>query len=184
MKRIFKYIKFLYLRVFLSNTEYARYIGVKIGDNCRIYIRDFGSEPWLITIGNKVTITHGVRFINHDGSTWLIEDHKGRRQLFRRIQIGNNVFVGMNSIILPGIKIGNNVVVAAGSVLTKSVPDNTIVGGNPARYITSFDRYRNKVLNEYVSNSDIDFNESYKDRVNKICDPSFKDNIGVKYESK
>ena len=126
MKFLNKIIDY-YNRYTKTNIQYAREIGVEIGSNCRVYIRDFGSEPWLITIGNKVTITNGVRFINHDGSTWLISDEKGRRQLFRKIVIGNNVFIGMNAIIMPGVKIGDNVVVAAGSVVTKSIPSGYIV---------------------------------------------------------
>lgn len=161
----------------MSNLEYAKYLGVEIGDNCRLFTKDFGSEPWLIRIGNKVTITNGTRFINHDGSTWLIDDEKGRRQLFRKIVIGNNVFIGMNVILMPGVKIGDNVVVAAGSVVTKSIPNNTIVGGNPARYICEFEDYKKRVLENYTSNSDMDFNLSYKDRVNKIVDHTFKPEI-------
>lgn len=160
-----------------TNIQYARGVGVKIGSNCRIYIRNFGSEPWLITIGNKVTITNGVRFINHDGSTWLISDEKGRRQLFRKIVIGNNVFIGMNAIIMPGVKIGDNVVVAAGSVVTKSIPSGYIVGGNPTKIITDFNTYKQRVLEKYASNSDIDFSKNYKDRVNEILDVSMKDEL-------
>jgi acetyltransferase-like isoleucine patch superfamily enzyme len=158
----------------LDNIAYGRYLGTKIGKDCRIYTKDFGSEPWLIEIGNHVTITSGVRFINHDGSTWLIGDEKGRRQIFKRIIIGNNVFVGVNSIILPGVKIDDNVVIAAGSVLTKSVPAGSMVGGNPAKIIGSFDTYKKRVLETYVSNDDMDFNLSYEDMVNEILDTSFK----------
>lgn len=174
MKRIISKIKSLYHYHTKSNLEYAKHLGVTIGDKCRVYIKDFGSEPWLIKIGNKVTITHGTRFINHDGSTWLIDDEKGRRQLFRRIEIGNNVFIGMNTIILPGIKIGDDVVVAAGSVLVKSIPSGSIVGGNPAKIIGSFDDYKKRVLETYVSNQEMDFNLDYKSMVNQIVDPSFK----------
>lgn len=174
MKKIVSKIKGYYYRFALSNIAFARHIGVDIGKDCRIYTKDFGSEPWLIQIGNKVTITNGVRFINHDGSTWLISDGEGRRQLFRRIMIGNNVFIGMDTIILPGVKIGNNVIVAAGSVVTKSVPDNYIVGGNPARIILDFDTYKKRVLTEYVSNEDIDFSKNYRDRILEIVDESFK----------
>lgn len=174
LKKIVDRLKYWYVNYNKSNIEYAKYLGVKIGDQCRIYIKDFGSEPWLITIGDKVTITAGVKFINHDGSTWLISDEKGRRQLFRRIVIGNNVFVGINSIILPGVKIGDNSVVAAGSVVAKSVPPGSVVGGNPARYIMSFEHYRKRVLENYVSNSEMDFSLSYRERIDKILDQGFK----------
>ncbi|MDF0708335.1 acyltransferase [Flagellimonas okinawensis] len=174
MKKLLQKLKAYYHWYTKSNIEYARHLGVEIGENCRIYIRDFGSEPWLIKIGKKVTVTHGVRFINHDGSTWLISDEKGRRQLFRRIEIGNNVFIGMNSIILPGIHIGDNVIIAAGSVVTKSIPSGYIVGGNPAKIIMDFDSYEKKVLESYVSNQELDFSKDYKNRVLEIVDESFK----------
>ena len=177
MKKLLNIIKSYYHRYTKSNIDFARMIGVKIGKNCRIYIRDFGSEPWLISIGNKVTVTHGVRFINHDGSTWLISDEKGRRQLFRRIEIGNNIFIGMSSIILPGVKIGDNSIIAAGSVVTKSVPSGSIVGGNPAKVIMDFDTYKKRVLDTYVSNEEMDFSKNYKERVMEILDESFKDNL-------
>lgn len=177
MRKLLEKLKSIYRNFSMSNLEYARYLGVNVGENCRIFTKDFGSEPWLITIGNKVTITNGTRFINHDGSTWLIDDEKGRRQLFRRITIGNNVFIGMNVILMPGVKIGDNVVVAAGSVVTKSIPTNTIVGGNPAKFICDFEVYKKRVLENYTSNSEMDFNLNYKDMVNKIVDTTFKPEI-------
>lgn len=53
---------------------YAKYKGVEVGNNCRLYISDFGSEPFLITIGDNVTITAGVKILTHDGSAWLVRD--------------------------------------------------------------------------------------------------------------
>ncbi|SDR00258.1 acyltransferase [Flagellimonas zhangzhouensis] len=174
MKKILHILLDRYRILKLSGVEYAKYKGVKIGDNCRFLTSTVGSEPWLIEIGNWVTVTSGVRFITHDGSTWLIRDEKGRRQLFRRIIVGNNVFIGINSIIMPGVKIDDNVIIAAGSVVTKSVPNNVIVGGNPARIIGDFDNYKKKVLENYISNSEIDFKKSYRTRVEEVLDSSFK----------
>ena len=122
MKRIFRLLVDAYHLITKSGVGYARYKGVKVGEFCRIYIRSFGSDSFLIEIGNKVTITSGVKIITHDGSTWLMNDEKGRRYLFKKVVIGNNVFVGVNAIIMPGVKIEDNVIVAAGSVVTKSIP--------------------------------------------------------------
>lgn len=163
---------------FKSNIEYLRFKGIEIGENCRVYTRNFGSEPWLISIGNNVTITSGCSFITHDGSTWLIRDERGRRFLFRKIKIGNNIFIGTNSIILPGVEIHDNVIVAAGSVVTKSIPSGKIVGGNPAKIIGSYEDYKTKVLLNYPSEEDIDFNETYESRINKILDKTFKKLLG------
>src|SRR5690606_17596805 len=159
MKKLLNKIKTRIKLLTLSPVEFARSVGVTVGENCRLYINSFGSEPWLISIGNKVTITTNVLLLTHDGSTWLVEDKKGRRQLYRRIIIGNNVFIGKNSIILPGVKIDDNVIVAAGSVVTKSVPSGKIVGGNPAKIIGDFDTYKHRALSSYISNSEINFNK-------------------------
>lgn len=158
----------------MSGVEYARYKGVKVGDDSRVYTRLFGSEPWLIEIGNKVTIAPKVQFITHDGSTWLFSDEKGRRQLYRKVVVGNEVFVGINSIILPGVKISSNVIVAAGSVITKSIPQGKIVGGNPAKIIGDYFSYEKKVLDTYVSNSEMNFESDRKTRIDMVLDPSFK----------
>ena len=137
--------------IFYDKVAAARYLGVSVGKRCRIYIRNFGSEPFLISIGDNVTITNGVKLLTHDGATWLIRDEKGRRYNYGSITIGNNVFIGANSILMPGVSVADNVIVAAGSVVTKSIPTNTIVGGNPAKKIGSFQDYRDKCLETCMS---------------------------------
>lgn len=139
----------------LKGDEYAaRARGVKIGDGCRIYTSSFGWEPWLISIGDRVTVTSGVQFITHDGATWLLRDEKGRRYRYAPIEIGNDVFIGVNSIILPGVRIGNRVIVGAGSVVSRSIPNNCVVAGVPARFIKTFDEYERRGLTKFRSNAD------------------------------
>lgn len=72
MRFLYKVLDILYYIIF-GPIKYARYKGVHIGDECRIYIRSWGSEPFLISIGDNVTITSGVKFITHDGSTCLVK---------------------------------------------------------------------------------------------------------------
>lgn len=174
MKRIFNKLLDLFYLSTRDGIFNARRKGVKVGTNCRIYTTTFGSEPWLIEIGNKVTVTAGVRILTHDGSTWLFNDKKGRRFLYRKTIIKNNVFIGTNSIIMPGVIIEDNVIVAAGSVVTKSVPSGVIIGGNPAKIIGDFDTYKAKNFSNYVSESEMDFTKSYKKRILEIVDQSVK----------
>jgi acetyltransferase-like isoleucine patch superfamily enzyme len=118
--------------------------GLKLGQDVRIIGKpDFGEEPYLIEIGDHVTVSSRVSLITHDGATWVFRDrpeYKGL-QRFGRIKIGNNCFIGERSIVMPGVSIGDNCVVGAGSVVTRSVPDNCVVAGSPARYICSYEGF-------------------------------------------
>lgn len=145
----------LYTYYIKGGVAYARKIGVKIGEDCRVYTRCFGTEPHFISIGSNVTITKGVCFLTHDGSTWLFRDEKGRRYYYNQISIGNNVFIGINSIIMPGVVIEDNVIIGAGAVVTKSIPEYTIVGGNPAKKIGNFKKYSSRVFSDYLSDDDL-----------------------------
>jgi acetyltransferase-like isoleucine patch superfamily enzyme len=173
MKKIFKIYYLFYLLLF-GKKKYAKKIGVKIGENCRIYSTHFGSEPFLISIGDNVTVTSGVKFLTHDGSTWLIRDEKGRRYLYQKIKIDNNVFVGVNSIIMPGVKIEKNVIVAAGSVVTKSIPSGSVVAGVPAKIIGRFEDIEHKMLTSYISDFDLNKKLSYKQRVLEVLTTEYK----------
>lgn len=112
--------------------RYARKIGVSVGEECRfVSCPIFGSEPWLITIGNHVEITSDVKFITHDGSTWVFRGQEPFTKVIRfgKIAIGDNSFIGTRSTIMPGVHIGRNCIVGAGSLVTKSIPDGEVWGG-------------------------------------------------------
>lgn len=138
---------------------YAKEIGVEIGENCRLLgltPSTFGSEPFLIKIGNHVTITAGVRFVTHDGGVWVFRREEPNIDVFGSIKIGNNVFIGLNSIIMPNVEIGDNVVIGAGSVVTKDVKSNTVVAGTPAKYIKTIEAYEESIKEKalYIRNED------------------------------
>ncbi|WP_407403333.1 acyltransferase [Chryseobacterium sp.] len=108
----------------------------------------FGSEPYLIEIGDRTKITAGATFINHDGAMYTIrsmDKYKDARN-FGRIKIGKNCFVGNNCIFLPGSQMGDNCILGAGSTLNSSMPHNTVYAGTPAKYICTIEEYGDKAL--------------------------------------
>ena len=132
----------------MSNEQYAKFIGVKIGDGNFIADKDhWPSEPYLITIGSNCALTKGVKIFTHGGA--LVARRKyPNYDVFGMVEVGDYCYIGTNSLIMPGVKIGNGSMVAAGSVVTKSVPPNMVVGGNPARILCTVDEYieRNKTF--------------------------------------
>ncbi len=101
------------------------------------------NEPHLITIGTGTTIAGNVEFVTHDNSiSKVLSD---TTDLFGKIIIGNNCFIGARSVILYGVTIADNVIVAAGSVVTKSINDNNvIVAGNPAKIVSTWKHFAEK----------------------------------------
>jgi acetyltransferase-like isoleucine patch superfamily enzyme len=110
-------------------------IGVKIGENCYIQNNSYDTEPYLIEIGDHVAVASGVRFITHDGGVWALRLKYPDIDSFGKIKIGNNCFIGIDSIILPNTDIGNNCIIGAGTVIRGKIPDNSVVMGNPAKTI-------------------------------------------------
>lgn len=145
-------------RKFWSEEKYARYLGVKIGDDCDIQKVSFGSEPYLIEIGNDVQITDGTKIFNHGGARVLRKKYPDM-DFFGKVIIGNNVYIGNNSLILPGVVIGSNVLVAAGSVVTKSIPDNVVVGGNPAKILSTLENFELKVLEKNLNTKGMNYEQ-------------------------
>lgn len=125
----------------------------KVGKNFFFQPRIIPDEPKLISFGDNVSVASGVTFVTHDVIDKVLNKMNYNIEFYYNcapIEIGNNVFIGCNVTILPNIKIGNNVIIAAGSVVTKDVPSNSVVGGNPAKVISTFEEYVNnrKITNE------------------------------------
>jgi len=123
---------------------YAKWIGVKLGDGCRfinLSVYTFGSEPYLIKLGDHVTITEGVRFITHDGGVWVFRPIHPDIDVFGKIVVGNNVFIGTGAIVLPGVTIGENSIIGAGAVVTRDIPPGSVAVGVPAKPIMTVDDY-------------------------------------------
>lgn len=146
---------------FIDNKTEQDYIdslrskGIKIGDNTVFF--DWKSNivdtqrPWLIEIGSYCKITHGVVILSHDYSRSVLRRVYGEViDGAKNTKIGDNVFIGMNSVILMGANIGNNVIIGAGSIVSGIIPDNVVVAGNPAKIICTLDEYYQKRKSRYV----------------------------------
>lgn len=99
----------------------------------------------MIEIGNNVQITKGVKIFTHGGG-WVIRKEFPNLDSFGKVIIKSNVYIGNNTLIMPGVTIGNNVIVGAGSVVTKSVSDNAVVAGNPAKIISDLETTKQRIL--------------------------------------
>lgn len=130
----------LYRYLYWPLEKQARQAGVKMGTDNFIASRFWSSEGYLISIGNHCQITHGSMIFTHGGGN-VVRSEYPKFDCFGKVSLGNYVYVGSNALIMPGVTIGNNVLIAAGSVVTKSVPDNVVVGGNPAKIICKISTY-------------------------------------------
>lgn len=131
--------------------------GLKVGHTFKI---NAGSSidppfPWLVTIGDNVTLGPNVTILSHDASSQV---HLGYTRL-GLVNIGNNVFIGAGSIVLPGVTIGSNVVIGAGSVVTKDIPDNVVVAGAPACVLKSIDEFKEKHLEKMTVKLDYSYTQ-------------------------
>lgn len=140
----------------IDKIKYLKNRGMIIGNSCRLYGNSY-SEPFLLEIGDKVSIGNGVLLLTHEGAVWVLRNRLGDNTLdyFARIKIGNNVFIGNYAIIMPGVKIGDDVIVGAGAVVTKDVPSNSVVAGVPAKIISTVDDYQNKKIGECLHTKEL-----------------------------
>ena len=123
-------------------TEKLISMGMKVGKNfSRLHgvILDPG-HCWLIEIGDNVTMAPRVHVLCHDAST---KGFLGYTKI-GRVTIGNDVFIGAESVVLPGVTIGNRVIIGANSTVTHDVPDGVVVAGSPAQVLCSLDEYLDK----------------------------------------
>ena len=118
------------------------------------------SHCWHITIGNDVTLAPKVHILAHDASTKKYINYTK----VANVKIGNNVFIGAGSIILPGVTIGNDVIIGAGSIVSKDIPDNSLAVGNPAKVVAATTDYMDK--QKAKMNNENCFDESYTLRAN------------------
>jgi len=168
-----KYIKYFLNRIRgEQNIKMLIKRGLKLGDNLT---RMSGciidpSHCWHIEIGNNVILAPNVHILAHDASSKLFLNYTR----VANVKIGNQVFIGAGTIVLPGTIIGDNVIIGAGSVVSQSIPSNSVAVGSPARVISSLDDYiekeKNKMCDENVFNSEFTLRNSKlsTDKKNKM----------------
>lgn len=119
-----------------------------IGEDVQIFHKvSFGSEPYLVYIGDKTKITYGCSFITHDGGIYVLRNlfpEMKKASIYGLITVGKNCFLGNNVTILPGVTIGDNCIIAAGSIVSKSIPEKSVAGGVPCRVLCTIDEYYEK----------------------------------------
>ena len=127
-----------------------------IGSNVYYYSRIFPSDPKLLKLGDNVVICTDVRFVGHDRVdimlSGMFDKHYGK--YYQPIEVGNNVFIGSDTVVLPGVKIGDNSVIGAGAVVTRDLEEGFVWGGVPARKIGNFADFIDKRKNDIKPESD------------------------------
>jgi acetyltransferase-like isoleucine patch superfamily enzyme len=175
MKRKFQRLFFYFLKILaivlslLNPRIYMRYYnwllkayGLRINGKARFIAVSTKFDDFdRIFIGDRFVASMNVHFLTHDYSytTALIAINEKPATdigILRNIKIGDNVFVGMNTILLPGSVVGNNVIIGAGSVVRGKIPSNSIVAGNPAKVIGDIKDYAVKVKSRGYQDMRID----------------------------
>lgn len=144
-------MRMLFMRSPMKRAAYLKRKGVfnRCGDRVMITSRKIPLYARLIRIGNNVWIASGVEFITHDVAHFMLNgirkpDEPAYEEKVGCISIGDNVFIGAGAKILYDVKIGNNVMIAAGALVNRDIPDNSVVGGVPARILGDFDDFLRK----------------------------------------
>ena len=119
--------------------------GMKVGkDVSFVGVPNFGSEPYLISIGDKTTVSFDVAFVTHDAATRVLRNLDGfdkQTVLYGKINVGENCFIGCRSTILMGVTIGDNTIIGAGSVVNKDIPSNVVAAGVPCKVLCTLDEF-------------------------------------------
>ena len=149
--------------MFSTNNTYGN---PNIGKNVDIVGNvNFGSEPYLITIGDDTTISFDCAFVTHDAATRVLRHLPGENPetvIYGKIIIGKNCFIGCRTIILPNVTIGDNVIIGAGSIVNKDIPSNTVAAGNPCKVICTIEAYKNKHKKDFLYIVSLPFEEKKK----------------------
>ena len=143
--------------------------GMKVGKGCDFVSPgpNFGSEPYLIEIGDNTTVSFDVAFVTHDAGTRVLRhlaknEKEKQTVIYGKIVVGNNCFIGCRTTILPGVKIGDNAIIGAGSVVNRDIPANSVAAGVPCRVICSLEEYKEKHKDDFLYMVNLPYEEKKK----------------------
>ena len=139
-KAVGRLVHQIYVRLSYDDYTIAQHFreqGATVGFGNRILIRDLGSEPYLVSIGDECLISSSVAFYTHDGACWVLRFEDSTANRFARIHVGSRCFIGARTILLPGAHIGDGSVIGAGSIVAGEIPLGVVAVGSPARPIRS-----------------------------------------------
>ena len=153
-------MNFIYRIILKIHTTYQQFIqniylklcitkGLKVGKKVRfVEVPQFGTEPFLIEIGDETTFSNNVRFVNHDGGQNALHFFEKYRDVrtFGRIKIGKQCLIGADTILMPGVEMQDNCILGAGSILTTSMKKGSVFAGIPAKFICTVEEYGDKLL--------------------------------------
>lgn len=143
VRRLVQFIKYYEKEPMQDMIARYRGMGISIGNSVALYDTKLDPlYPWLVTIGNNCTLS-GVEILTHDDSHLMYTQKRRVAPVF----IGDNVFMGRGTIVLPGVTIGSNVVIGAGSVVTRDIPDGSVAAGNPARVMCQLEDFLARKVN-------------------------------------
>jgi acetyltransferase-like isoleucine patch superfamily enzyme len=159
---------------FMPPHKLAKKLGVKCGKNPKFRTKNFGTEPYLIEIGDNFETSGNVSFVTHDGSLGVLRNLYDKYKdidIFDKIIIGNNVFIGLNVTLLAGTRIGDNVIIGAGSIVKGKIKSNSVYAGILAKYICSIEEYIDKNEDNFMYTFSMNIEEKtalIKDTFNSI----------------
>lgn len=152
IKRYIRQIKLILIRDGWKKAKYLKQNNIfhHIGEKCYYNPNILPAEPFLVSLHDNVVISAGVRLITHSASHIVFNHEENTDKYlcqYGKIEIHNNVYIGANAIINFGVTIGKNSIVAAGAIVTKDVPEGSVVAGIPAKVIGSYEDVKNKAYN-------------------------------------
>jgi len=137
-----------------SKLEEYLQLGLRLGENVDlISLPNFGSEPYLISIGDNTTISFDCVFVTHDAATRVIRnlpDGAPETVIYGPINVGKNCFIGCRSTILAGVTIGDNTIIGACSLVNRDIPSGVVAAGNPCKVICTLEEYRRKHEKDFL----------------------------------